>query len=121
MSTFLEELAYIFFGPIWYGQLFFFAVGLVGVLAWTGVLRTFVTVGRPGNPAGLVLIWASVLILSVGVAAYRAVFPGPSRPLVGFMVPLALFLVVGAVGCWLCYTTRPPRLVIPGWVRERAE
>ena len=120
MTTFLQELGYIFFGPIWYGQLFFIVVGLVGVLAWTGVLRTFVTVRLPGNPAGLVVLWASDLIMSVGMAVYRTFWSDPAQPVYAFMLPLiGLFLVLVVLGCWLCVTTRPPRSVIPRWVREQ--
>jgi predicted membrane channel-forming protein YqfA (hemolysin III family) len=118
VTTFFSELWFIVAGPVWYGQLFFLLIGGVGVLAWTGVLKTFVTILHPGNPAGLVLIWLSVVVLSVGVAVYRSVWPGPARPILGFIVPLAAFLVMGAIGIWLCSTSRPPRFVVPPWMKD---
>ena len=119
-TTFLGEIATVFFGELWWIFLAFFIILILNVLEWFGVIRTAVARWLPGSTAAVCIDMLAIFALGIGIALYRTIWGQPATPVFAYMLPLigsfALIILVSSL--WLLWTQRPPAFLVPRWVRE---
>lgn len=103
----------------WYGIAFAGVVILVASLSNAGVLRTPIHAVRPGSAWGAALCAVPFVLLIVAVALTRALtteFGGSFSWIMYATIGMSLLLE--ALGVYLIFTTHPPRVFVPSWLRE---
>lgn len=116
---FLSEWWLVFFGGPWWATLLFAAGFAAALMSWFGVFKTPLDPVLPGMSAAVMIAVTDMFFIGTAIALYRTIWGVPDVPVFGFMIPvLAPTLVIAPLVIWLFWTSTPPRLFTPPWLRE---
>jgi len=114
MNIFFSTVA-----QVWYIPLFAAFLLTVGILSQAGVIRSFVHRARPGLGWGVILGGAIFLIVLIVGATFVSHREATGESLTVLMYSVSFSIPVFAIAVmYLVFARKPPRFVIPAWIRR---